>query len=146
MSHLCLRVDLDEPYLVDVGFGDSFLQPLPLSPDRPIDDGNTTYRLIRDGEYFVLHEDGEALRPLYQFTLKPRQMEDFEEQSIRLQTEEASNFTTKPFATRSLEGGPDRVTLLSDRLKFRRAGLWSETPVASDEWDATARHWFGFEL
>jgi arylamine N-acetyltransferase len=29
-DHLTLRVDLDEPWLVDVGFGDSFLEPLRL--------------------------------------------------------------------------------------------------------------------
>ena len=146
MTHLCLRVDLDEPYLVDVGFGDSFLQPLPLRPDRPVDDGNATYRLVQDGEYLVLHEDGETLRPLYQFTLKPQHLADFEEASVLLQTPGRSNFTANPFVTRTLKGGPDRVTLLSDRLKFRRGGEWSEEPVALDEWDATARRWFGFEL
>lgn len=145
MSHLCLRVDLDEPYLVDVGFGDSFLQPLPLVPDRPINDGNATYRLVEDGEFLVLYEDGEALRPLYQFTIEPRQMPDFERQSDRLQTPGVSMFTANPFATRSLGGGPDRVTLLSDRVKFRRGGVWSEEPVSADEWDAIAQEWFGFE-
>jgi N-hydroxyarylamine O-acetyltransferase len=146
MTHLCLQVDLDEPYLVDVGFGDSFLQPLPLSPDTTINDGNATYRLVQDGEYLVLHEYGKTLRPLYQFTLKPRRLEDFEEASVLLQTPGRSNFTANPFATRTLEDGPDRVTLLSDRLKFRRGGEWSEEPVALDEWDATAHRWFGLEL
>ena len=30
-THLALRVDLDQPYLVDVGFGGSLTQPLPLA-------------------------------------------------------------------------------------------------------------------
>ena len=30
-DHLALRVDLDEPWLADVGFGDSFLEPLLLN-------------------------------------------------------------------------------------------------------------------
>jgi N-hydroxyarylamine O-acetyltransferase len=29
-NHLCLRVQLEQPYLVDVGFGGSLLEPLPL--------------------------------------------------------------------------------------------------------------------
>jgi N-hydroxyarylamine O-acetyltransferase len=43
-DHLCLRVDLDEPWLADVGFGESFLEPLRLQtnveqadPAGPID-------------------------------------------------------------------------------------------------------------
>src|SRR5580765_1988318 len=29
-GHLCLRVDLDQPYLVDCGFGGALLAPIPL--------------------------------------------------------------------------------------------------------------------
>lgn len=36
-NHLCLRVDLDRPYLVDVGFGGSLLEPLPLAIDERVD-------------------------------------------------------------------------------------------------------------
>ena len=32
-DHLTLRVDLDQPWLADVGFGDSFLEPLRLTPE-----------------------------------------------------------------------------------------------------------------
>ena len=45
-------------------------------------------------------------------------------------------------ATRLLEGGPDRVTLLRDRLKLRRSGEWSEEPVSADAWAATLHQWF----
>ncbi len=38
-SHLTLRVDLDRPYLVDVGFGDGFARPLPLDDLGPHDGG-----------------------------------------------------------------------------------------------------------
>jgi arylamine N-acetyltransferase len=31
-DHLALRVDLDQPWLADVGFGDSFVEPLLLEP------------------------------------------------------------------------------------------------------------------
>ena len=33
-DHLALRIDLEEPWLADVGFGDSFLEPLQLQPRR----------------------------------------------------------------------------------------------------------------
>jgi N-hydroxyarylamine O-acetyltransferase len=33
-DHLALRVDLDETWLADVGFGESFLEPLRIKPRR----------------------------------------------------------------------------------------------------------------
>jgi N-hydroxyarylamine O-acetyltransferase len=63
-NHLCLLVRLDQPYLVDVGFGGSLSEPLPLSAsereDRP-------YRLALselDDRYWrfseITHGDGHA--------------------------------------------------------------------------------------
>src|SRR6516164_4638735 len=49
-DHLTLRVDLDEPWLVDVGFGDSFLEPLRLQPATELIDPHGTFRLLADGE------------------------------------------------------------------------------------------------
>ena len=42
-------------------------------------------------------------------------------------------WTEGPFTTRLLNGGPDRVTLLPNRIKFRRDGEWTEEPVADDD-------------
>lgn len=36
-NHLCLRVNLERPYLVDVGFGGSLLEPLPLALGERVD-------------------------------------------------------------------------------------------------------------
>jgi len=36
-NHLCLRVDLDRPYLVDVGFGGSITAPLAIVPGAGVD-------------------------------------------------------------------------------------------------------------
>jgi N-hydroxyarylamine O-acetyltransferase len=41
-NHLCLLVSLDEPYLVDVGFGGSLAEPLPL---RASEHADSPYRL-----------------------------------------------------------------------------------------------------
>lgn len=45
-DHLTLRVDLDEPWLADVGFGDSFLEPLRLQPGRKQTQGDRVYRIV----------------------------------------------------------------------------------------------------
>jgi len=60
-NHLCLLVRLDQPYLVDVGFGGSMTEPLPLRAsereDRPyrlglseLDDGHWRFAEIAHGD------------------------------------------------------------------------------------------------
>lgn len=146
MCHLCLIVELDQPYLVDVGFGDSFIGPLPIDGQR-IDDGNAIHSVVFDDPWFTLMEVNANVievspsgRTLYRFERIARTLPDFDIESVRLQTH--SHFTEKPFATRLIDGGPDRVTLLEDRLKLRRDGEWSEEPVDSNAWDTVYRKWF----
>jgi N-hydroxyarylamine O-acetyltransferase len=146
MSHLCLIVQLDQPYLVDVGFGDSFIGPLPID-GRHVDDGNAIHAVVFDDPWFTLVEVNADVidispnqRPLYRFERIARSLPDFDIESDRLQTH--SHFTEKPFATRLIDGGPDRVTLLSDRLKFRRNGEWTEQPVDPSDWEAVYQEWF----
>jgi hypothetical protein len=63
-----------------------------------------------------------------------------------LQTAGTGHFTEKPFATRSLGTGTDRVTLLADRITFRRDEVLTEESVDSAAWNEVAKQWFGFEL
>lgn len=89
-NHLILRIDLDRPYLVDVGFGNGFLEPLPLETGEYIR-GYLTYQLRHDGErwYFRNHHNG---GPGYDFTLEPRQIADFSDRCTELQTSPESGF------------------------------------------------------
>ena len=145
-GHAATRVDLDRPYLVDVGFGDSFIRPLPLDDDGPHDGGTGSYRFARAGELLTLQflDDG-GWADQYQFTLDPVVPSDFDPSNEFLQTSPTTHFTAKPFATRLLDGGPDRVTLVHDQLKLRRNGTWTETPVSTDDWPAVLAEWFGMD-
>lgn len=144
-THLTLEVGLDRPYLVDVGFGDSFIRPLPLDSEGPHDGGTSKFGFRFEGNTTTLvsHEDDGAVRPHYRFERTGRRPSDFEEASSYLQTTPGLQWTQSRFATRLLDGGPDRVTLLSDRIKFRRAGIWTERRVDETEWDRLLEHWFG---
>src|SRR6266536_3928843 len=55
-DHLTLRVDLEEPWLADVGFGELFLEPLRLESDRDQIDPVGTFRLIQFGERLQLEK------------------------------------------------------------------------------------------
>jgi len=143
-SHLTLEVTLDLPYLVDVGFGDTFIKPLRLDLDARQDGGSGEFVIGTDGQVRTLFEveDGGSLMAQYRFGRTDWAMEDFDAASERLQSEPGLSWTESRFATRLLGGGPDRVTLLSDRIKFRRDGEWREEPIAADEWAGTLEHWF----
>jgi len=145
-GHLTVRVDLDRPYLVDVGFGDSFFRPLPLDAPGPHDGGKALYRFHSiDGRTTLIELGPEGPHAQYRFTDRPRALSDFSSESTRLQTDPSLHWRAGRFATRLLGGGPDRVTLLEDRLKLRHAGVWTEQAVAPGEWAATLDRWFALE-
>jgi len=143
-SHLTLEVMLERSYLVDVGFGDSFIRPLALDVTDRQDGGSGDYVFEdRDGIFTLsrIAPDG-SLDPQYRFDRTSHEMTDFREHSERLQADAELSWRKKPFATRLLAGGPDRVTLLEDTLKFRRDGTWTEESVSVDDWETELDRWF----
>ena len=146
LDHLAIGVELDRRYLVDVGFGDSFIRPLPLDDPGPHDGGRGDYGFTTEGDMttLVFHGD-DGPEPLYRFGPGSYASTDFEPASHRLQTEPGLQWTDRPFATRLIDGGPDRVTLLADRIRFRRDGAWTEHPVAPDDWNDVLDRWFDME-
>src|SRR5262245_1877300 len=57
-DHLTLRVDLGTPWLVDVGFGESFREPLRLDSEEIQAQAAGSYRIIRDGAHRLLVRRG----------------------------------------------------------------------------------------
>jgi N-hydroxyarylamine O-acetyltransferase len=89
-DHLILKVELDRPYLADVGFGNGLLEPIPLEPGT-YTQGFLSYRLFHDGErwYFQNHVYG---GPGFVFTLQPRDFSYFATRCHELQTLPESGF------------------------------------------------------
>ena len=146
-THLTLIVQLNRPYLVDVGFGDSFIRPLPLDSEGPHDGGSGEFGFVFEGDLTTLVAfENENPEPQYRFDATPRQPGDFDEASLLLQTQPGLQWTQARFATRLLDGGPDRVTLLEGRIKHRRDGTWTETHIEGSEWETLLYEWFGLTL
>lgn len=82
-AHLTLKVELEQPWLVDVGFGDSFTTPIRLEPgiDQPRD--RSVYRLEEDAGRLTLLQDGATS---YDFAPVPRELEEFQGMCEVLQT------------------------------------------------------------
>ena len=105
-DHLCLRVDLDEPHLVDVGFGACFDEPLRLVTDVDQVDPDGTFRITEtDDGWLEVTNHGE---PEYRFSPEPRSLVDFTPGCEHHQTSPESHFTKNPVCTLRTPDG--RVT------------------------------------
>lgn len=144
-THLALEVALDRPYLVDVGFGDTFIRPLALDTEQRQDGGTGEFSLVRDDGSITLISHGADGTEVaeYRFDRSDHDLGDFEEASLHLRTTPGLQWTETRFATRLLDQGPDRVTLLGDRIKFRRDGAWTEESVEDEQWETLLEEWFG---
>ena len=141
--HLTLRVDLDRPWLADVGFGASFTRPLRLDDESDQERDGKRYRLARaaDGRT-VLHEDDS---PQSAFEEAPREMHEFAEMCRVQQTDPDSHFLQAPMCTRATEDG--RQTLSGMRLITTTPAGRSERELQSAaEQHAVLRDVFGVDL
>jgi N-hydroxyarylamine O-acetyltransferase len=143
LDHLTLRVHTGGDWLADVGFGDSFLEPLPLEPDTEA----AGYRLTEAAGQWTLHQRQASAEwaPQYQFSLQPRRLEDFTPMCHFHQTDPASPFTRKRVCTRATPEG--RLTLSEDRLITTAGGVRQERQLSGEEeWRETLHRRFGVVL
>src|SRR5215203_4005086 len=72
-DHMTLMVTLEERWLVDVGFGDSFLEPLLLDARNDQVQGTRAFRIVADDNHLILNRRNQSgdWEPQYRFTLQP---------------------------------------------------------------------------
>ena len=122
-------------WLADVGFGDSFMEPLDFhAPGEQVQEGRAYWleRLEGDGEQYALwrrERDG-SVAPQYRFTLQPRAYADFAAMCEYHQTSPASTFTQKRVCTLAVPAG--RVTLTDSSLIMNVDGRREERPVRDE--------------
>lgn len=172
-DHLALRVDLPTasgaPWLADVGFGDSFVEPLLLQPNLEQPQIARIYRLVemksQDGlktdSVFYLEVKSESKssqkppdeeKPIdeewkrqYSFTLQPRELFDFAPMCRYHQTSPESHFTRQRICSRATPEG--RITLSDGKLIETRNGTRNERELAGDhEWRAILRKLFKIDF
>lgn len=122
-DHLCLRVQLDEPWLVDVGFGDCFLSPISLDEAllgvEQLRE-SADYRWKREDGWLVLEERkwNAEWWTCYRVSLRPEPLADFRTQCLYFQQSPDSHFRKKLIVTRATPDG--RVTLADRKLTVSR--------------------------
>lgn len=154
-DHMALMVSPTGPsaqrWLVDVGFGDSFLEPLLLDERAEQVQGKRAFRIRSDGTHLILQrrDEDDEWKTQYRFTLQSYSYEDYAEMCHYHQTSPESHFTQSRICSRATEAG--RITL-SD-MRFITTS-YSSTPqvrhertlTSEDEYAAMLREHFGIVM
>jgi len=148
-DHMTLMVTLSDRWLVDVGFGDSFLEPLLLDSRAEQVQGTRRFKIVDDHDHLILlrrNLDADW-EPQYRFTLQTYSFADYEEMCQFHQTSPDSHFTKGRICSRATADG--RVSLSEMRLittsgpKQRRD---ERTLKDRDEYDRVLRDQFGIVM
>ncbi len=150
-DHLALLVQAPtQPghWLADVGFGDSFNEPLSFETAGEQVQGLRSYRLEQTPDGYITWQkdyDGSWERQ-YFFDLQPRNFPvDYEAGCLYHQTSPRSSFTRGSLISKATPDG--RVTLEDRRLIVTKNGQRTEHPVESqDEYRALLNQYFGVTL
>jgi N-hydroxyarylamine O-acetyltransferase len=147
-DHMTLMVSLDNRWLADVGFGDSFIEPLMLDERGEQRQGSRAYKIVHDNDYLILmqRENEDEWKAQYRFTLRPYEYADYSEMCRYHQTSPQSHFTQRRICSRATEEG--RITLSEMRfITTSKNGERKERILTSQtEYDAVLREHFGIVM
>jgi N-hydroxyarylamine O-acetyltransferase len=144
-NHLVLSVELDEPYLTDVGLGDGPLEPIPLK-EGSYQQQWRTLRLERlnDG-WWRFHNYQNALAPTFDFHRRPADWDVLAEKCNWLQTNPESRFVQNAVCLRHLPNGI--VALVGRVLKtVNQDGATDQFVNSADEYVETLAATFDIRL
>ena len=145
-DHMLLKVELEQPWLVDVGFGESFVHPIPFhAGGADTVDGHRYVIALTGNEWQLLREDDKGRVPLYRFSDVPRQLGDYEDMCNYHQMSPQSHFTQNWICSKATPDG--RVTIANMRLIITRRGSPGETLLTTQaEVRRCLRDQFGIEF
>jgi len=146
-DHLAIIVELDELWLADVGFGDSFIEPVNFTLDKPQKNLNGWFKISQNNEDEYLKMSKSIDNTLYDdeyiFTLKERTWSEFEGMNNYHQTSPDSHFTRGRVCSIAKEEG--RVTLTDTKLIISN-GKRKDTKEIKDENDFKEKLYEHFKI
>jgi N-hydroxyarylamine O-acetyltransferase len=104
-NHLILRVDLDQPYLADVGFGDGLIEPIPLKAGT-VRQRHFAFSLEEcEPGWWRFHDQSQSGATSFDFQLAPADPALLDERCAFLQTSPESGFVLNAVVQRHLPDG-----------------------------------------
>ncbi|MEM6845522.1 MAG: arylamine N-acetyltransferase [Bacteroidota bacterium] len=147
-GHVAIVVHLEEDWLVDVGFGTNFPEPLKLDTETQQLQDRVYYQLIRlNAEETLLRRtiDQQEYIKMYKFKSEPQSLNDFTEMCHYHQTSPESIFTQGKLC--SLLTSHGRVTITDKTFIETINGKRVEKLVVnSRDFDRKLKDYFGIEL
>jgi N-hydroxyarylamine O-acetyltransferase len=143
-DHMTLLVRLNERWLVDVGFGESFREPLLLDERGEQVQGERAYRIDADDDRLTMMQRDESGKwsAQYRFSLEPHVYDDYAGMCYYHQTSPESHFTQRRICSLATPDG--RLTLSQMRLITTRGRERDERQLADDaEYTEALRTHFG---
>ena len=132
-DHMSIVVKLDKYWLVDVGYGDLFIEPLRLHTTGIQEDYFKKYRLepLNDTEFLLSEslKNKQDFVKRYIFHLEPRTIDEFYDQCAYKQSSPDSYFVRNTICTMPTKYG--RKTILNDMFKIRNKDEVRETKISS---------------
>ncbi len=133
-DHMLIVVDLDGLWLADVGFGDSFIEPLKIELNTIQKQYGKLYKIIRHDEKYLRlmsSKDNKHFLEEFLFTLEERTLNEFQAMCNYHQTSPESIFTQKKVCTIATSDG--RITLGNSKLIITRYNKKNEIELKSEE-------------
>ena len=144
-DHMLLKVELDEPWLVDVGFGDSFVDPIVFHAGGADQVNGHRYVVIPlDGEWQLLREDRKGRVPLYAFRDIPRELSEYASMCTFHQGSPESHFTKNWICSRATPHG--RITIANMCLIVTQGPEREERSCSEEELRRCLREMLRVEL
>ncbi len=148
-DHMALIVSMNnEEYLADVGFGDSFVEPLKFKLDENQKDIRDYFKISKSkgDEYYILYRspDGVNFIPQYRFTTVPRELNEFDEMCRYHQTSPESHFTQKVICSKANKSG--RISLSNLKLIKTVNGLKEQKDITENEFISLLKSHFNVTL
>jgi N-hydroxyarylamine O-acetyltransferase len=134
-DHMSIIVKLDDNWLVDVGYGDLFIEPIKISTNSIQKDDFKDYKIekLNDNEFVLLesHKGVHNFIERYIFDCTPRSIEDFFAQCEYKQSSADSYFVQNMICTIPTQHG--RKTIFNNVYKTKSLSTTTEEIIQSND-------------
>ena len=127
-DHLFLLVKIDEiDYLVDVGYGDNFYEPLRFETEKIQNDAKGKFRITKgdDNRYSLERESSDGFKREYRFSVAEKEIDDFHDRALWFCTNDESIFKKRLFCSIERKDGrtsmkPGKVIVTNGNTRVER--------------------------